>query len=60
MLTAMGYPPAEARGSLRLSPGRTTSDEDVDALVYALPPIIDRLRAGADRLDEGGAGVSAA
>ena len=60
VLSAMGYPPAEARGSLRLSPGRTTSDEDVDALVYALPPIIDRLRAGADRLDEGGAGVSAA
>ena len=60
VLSAMGYPPAEARGSLRLSPGRTTSDEDVDALVYALPPIIDRLRAGADRLEEGGAGVSAA
>ena len=50
VLSAMGYPPAEARGSLRLSNGRTTSDEDVDALIYALPPIVDRLRAGEARL----------
>lgn len=50
VLSAMGYPPAEARGSLRISLGRTTTDTDVDALRYALPPIIDRLREGATRL----------
>ena len=50
VLSAMGYPPAEARGSLRISLGRTTTDSDVDALRYALPPIIDRLREGAAHL----------
>lgn len=50
VLSAMGYPPAEARGSLRISLGRTTTDTDVNALRYALPPIIDRLREGATRL----------
>jgi len=54
VLSAMGYPPAEARGSLRLSNGRTTSDEDIDALIYALPPVIERLRDGAVRLDGAG------
>jgi cysteine desulfurase len=47
----MGYPPAEARGSLRLSLGRTTTDADVEALSDALPPIIERLREGAARLE---------
>ena len=55
VLSAMGYPPAEARGSLRLSLGRTTTDDEVDALRYALPPIVERLREGAARLqDEAG------
>ncbi len=31
VLAAMGYPPSEARCALRLSLGRRTSDEDVDA-----------------------------
>lgn len=53
VLSAMGYPPAEARGSLRLSLGRTTTDGDIDALRYALPPIVERLRAGAARLEDG-------
>ena len=51
VLSAMGYPPAEARGSLRLSLGRTTTDADVEALSDALPPIIERLREGAARLE---------
>jgi cysteine desulfurase len=51
VLSAMGYPPAEARGSLRLSLGRTTTDADIDAIRYALPPIIERLRDGATRLE---------
>ena len=50
VLSAMGYPPAEARGSLRLSLGRTTTDADVDAVRSALPPILERLRVGATRL----------
>ena len=59
VLSAMGYPPSEARGSLRLSLGRTTTDDDIDAVRYALPPIVERLRAGAARLEDG-AGESAA
>jgi cysteine desulfurase len=55
----MGYPPAEARGSLRLSLGRTTTDDDIDAIRQALPPIVERLRAGAARLEDG-AGETAA
>jgi cysteine desulfurase len=51
VLSAMGYPPAEARGSLRLSVGRTTSDEDIDTAVDAAPAVIERLRAGLERLD---------
>ena len=53
VLSAMGYPPAEARGSLRLSLGRTTSDDDIEAVRNALPPIVGRLRAGAARLEDG-------
>ena len=57
VLSAMGYPPAEARGALRLSLGRTTSDEDIDAVLAALPPIMERLRDGQARLDaDDGAG----
>ncbi len=61
VLSAMGYPPAEARGSLRVSLGRTTSDADIEAMRVALPPIVARLREGASRLDlQAGAGESAA
>jgi cysteine desulfurase len=52
----MGYPPSEARGSLRLSLGRTTSAEDIDAVIYAAPPIIERLRHGAARLAQAAPG----
>ncbi len=54
VLSAMGYPPAEARGSLRLSPGRTTSDDDVDAVARVLPSIIERVRRGRARLAAAG------
>jgi cysteine desulfurase len=50
VLSAMGYPPAEARGSLRLTNGRTTTESDLDALIAALPPVVDRVRHGAARL----------
>ena len=51
VLSAMGYPPAEARGAVRLSNGRTTSDAEIDATAAALPAIIDRLRDGRVYLD---------
>jgi cysteine desulfurase len=52
VLTAMGYPDEEARGSLRLTVGRTTSDEDVDAAVDAVPRIIAAQRAGARAIED--------
>jgi cysteine desulfurase len=45
VLSAMGYPPEEARGALRLSLGRTTTDADVDAAAAIVPGVIERLRA---------------
>jgi cysteine desulfurase len=53
VLSAMGYPPAEARGSLRLSLGRSTSDAEIDQAAQAVPAVIERLRRGAARLGEG-------
>ncbi len=50
VLSAMGYPSAEARGALRISLGRTTSDEDIAAVLMVLPRTIERLRAGQARL----------
>jgi cysteine desulfurase len=44
VLTAMAYPDEEARGSLRLSLGRTTSDADVDATAAIVPQVVERLR----------------
>jgi cysteine desulfurase len=60
VLSAMGYPPAEARGALRLTPGRTTTDDDVDTAIAALSPLIERLRQGRTRLHHDGAGEPAA
>jgi len=48
VLTALGYPEEEARGSLRLSLGRTTTDEEIDRAVGLIPQAISDLRgAGA-------------
>jgi cysteine desulfurase len=44
VLAAMGYPEEEARGALRLSLGRTTTDADIDAAVELIPAIIARQR----------------
>ena len=49
VLTAMGLPPEEARGALRLSLGRTTTDADVDAAKRLIATVIERQRAGAAR-----------
>jgi cysteine desulfurase len=47
VLTAMGYPDDEARGSLRLSLGRTTTDEEIDEAVETVPRVIADSRAAA-------------
>ncbi len=46
VLSAMGYPEDEARGSLRLSLGRTTSDQDIDVAVEVVPRVLASLRRG--------------
>ena len=45
VLTAMGYPPDEARGALRLSLGRMTTDAEIDEVGRIAPAVIARLRA---------------
>jgi cysteine desulfurase len=47
VLTAIGYPDDEARGSLRLSLGRTTTEPEIDAAAEIVPRVLDELRAGA-------------
>jgi cysteine desulfurase len=47
VLTAMGYPEEEARGALRLTIGRTTTDLEIDEARAALPRVIETHRAGA-------------
>jgi len=44
VLLAMGLSAEEAQGSLRFSLGRQSAQEDVDAVIAALPPIVERLR----------------
>lgn len=48
VLLAMGIERGLARGSLRLSLGRTSTEADVDAVLQALPAVVERARrAGA-------------
>ena len=44
VLLAMGYSPEEARGTLRLTLGKENTDADVDAVLAALPGIIEKIR----------------
>ncbi len=58
VLTAMGYPEEEARGALRLSLGRTTTDEEVAIASDVVPRVIASMRMGtmavaADPLGQG-------
>ena len=45
VLLAIGLPHEVAHGSLRLSFSEETTREDVDTILEALPPIVERLRA---------------
>jgi cysteine desulfurase len=47
VLTAMGYPDDEARGSLRLSLGRSTTDAEVDTAIEVIPRILADSRVAA-------------
>ncbi len=58
VLTAMGYPEEEARGALRLSLGRTTTDDEITFACDVVPRVIASMRLGtaavaADPLGEG-------
>jgi len=58
VLTAMGYPDEEARGALRLSLGRTTTDDEVALAVEVVPRVVAAMRHGsaavaADPLGQG-------
>jgi cysteine desulfurase len=50
VLTALGYPDDEARGAVRLSLGRTTTEEEIDAAVEIVPRVLAEIRAGAAAL----------
>jgi len=43
VLTAMGYPADEARGAVRLSLGRTTTEAEIDEAARAVPAALRRL-----------------
>ncbi|NUR52456.1 MAG: cysteine desulfurase [Hamadaea sp.] len=52
VLLAMGCDPAAARSSLRFSLGHTSTSAEIDELVAALPPVVERARrAGKFRKD---------
>jgi cysteine desulfurase len=60
VLLALGLPPSEAKATLRISFGRTTSDADVDRLLETIPRVVARVRranpAGGRRTDEANPG----
>jgi cysteine desulfurase len=45
VLLAMGHDEARARGSLRFTFGHTSTADDVDALVAAIGPVVERARS---------------
>ena len=46
VLSAMGYPDDEARGALRVSLGRTNTDEDIATAVDVIPRVIASMQVG--------------
>ncbi len=44
VLLAMGIPAEHAHGSLRITLGRSTTQEDIDHFIKVFPPIVSRLR----------------
>jgi cysteine desulfurase len=50
VLTALGYSHKDALGSLRVTLGRTSTKEEIDAFLESLPAIISRLRSLEDSI----------
>ena len=44
VLLAMGIPAERVHGSLRLTLGKSNTDADVDAILAAVPGIVEKLR----------------
>jgi cysteine desulfurase len=59
VLAAMGYPDEEARGALRLSLGRTTTEADIEEASAIVPRVIAHQRAAAGTAEGVGIGVGA-
>ncbi|HXX62010.1 MAG TPA: aminotransferase class V-fold PLP-dependent enzyme, partial [Candidatus Sulfotelmatobacter sp.] len=57
VLTAMGYPEDEARGALRLSIGRPTTEAEIAAAADLLRAAVERHRAAATALGSGALSV---
>ena len=57
----MGYPEEEARGALRLTLGRTTTEAEIDEAAGIIPSVIASMRIGAAAVaaDPMGQGVPA-
>ena len=47
VLSAMGYPEEEARGALRLTLGRTTTEAEIEEAISIIPPVLASMRIGA-------------
>jgi len=45
VLARMGLPPEQARGSLRFTLGKWTTNEDIERVLEVLPSIVEKLRA---------------
>lgn len=45
VLLAMGVPPEEAHGSLRITLGKDNTEEDVDYFLEVIGPVVEKLRA---------------
>jgi cysteine desulfurase len=56
VLRAMGYPEEEARGSLRLSMGRSTTETEIGNAVEIVPLVVGAARSGAQKLNTAQAG----
>jgi len=50
VLAALGYPDDEARGSLRITLGRSTSDAEVDQAARIIPNVIERMRGASSEI----------
>jgi cysteine desulfurase len=60
VLLAMGFSVEEAHGALRLTLGRENTDADVDAVLTALPPLVEELREMSPAWAETRAGLAIA